>query len=173
VSEKWMPITGYEGWYEVSNFGRVRRVKPGHGTFIGRILKPRALGAKYQGVYLRKNDKGTNKYIHCLVAEAFICARPDNMEVNHIDGDKNNNSVKNLEYVTRAENMAHGYRAGLISNRGERCGTSKLTESDVHKIRKLLKTETQKAIAINFGVSRSTIYDIFANRTWFWLKERI
>lgn len=115
--EVWESIAGYEGWYEVSNLGRVRSCDRTieqwsmYGHTIQRRLKGKLIhgndnGNGYLVVNLRKNQKRESCYIHRLVAEAFIenpCGKP---EINHIDANKKNNCVTNLEWCTRSENIA-------------------------------------------------------------------
>lgn len=98
--EIWKPIKDYEGYYEVSNYGRVKSI----GN-RGRILKPKKGNNRYYYVILSKNGKPQTKRIHRLVAEAFI-PNPDNKPyVDHINTDRNDNRVENLRWVTHKENM--------------------------------------------------------------------
>lgn len=113
MKEVWKPIEGYEGLYEVSNLGRVknleRRIPFGYGlrTIPERILKNNVNEFGYLYVRLYKDAKGKKHKIHRLVAQTFI-ENPENKKcVNHIDGNKQNNSVENLEWVTHSENMKH------------------------------------------------------------------
>lgn len=127
--EKWVDIHGYEGWYQVSNLGRVRSVdreieqwsRYGHSIIRkvkGRVIAQTDNGHGYLTVGLKKNQVGENHYVHRLVAEAFI-ENGDNLpEVNHIDYDKRNNSVENLEWVSRVSNIAHS----ACRMRGPRAG---------------------------------------------------
>ena len=109
MKESWKDIEGYEGLYQVSSFGRVKRVT------TGRILKGSKDSIGYLLVILYKNNIGSTKKIHRLVAEAFI-PNPDNKpQVNHIDEDKTNNIVSNLEWMTAKENSNHGTRNGRVS----------------------------------------------------------
>ena len=121
MNEIWKDIEGYEGLYQVSNLGRVRSLnritngKFGNRSLClrkGRILKPRKISL-YTGVYLSKNGHVKNYTIHRLVAQAFIPNPQNKLEVNHIDGNKLNNKVDNLEWATRSENEQHAYRTGL------------------------------------------------------------
>jgi len=170
-NEKWLPVIGYEGLYEVSNFGRVRRASGGSNTFIGKIMKLSIIPCGYQQVGLHNTNGRRTVYVQCLVAESFIGPRPPGEEVNHIDGDKTNNNINNLEYVTHSENVLHAFRTGLcISRKGEENHQSVLTEDNVHEIRSLLSTDTHKSIGRRFGVSRSAITDISIGRSWGWLK---
>ncbi len=109
-SEGWLPVLNYEGLYEVSNLGRVRPAKPRYKDVP--ILKTRICRG-YERVTIYKNGKRKDFQVHRLVADAFI-PNPDNKpQVNHIDGNKLNNVVENLEWVTRSENQLHAKRTGL------------------------------------------------------------
>ena len=98
--EQWKPIEGFEGVYEVSSWGNIRNAKEEH-------LKVYKNFKGYLRVDLFKNGKRFHKRVNRLVAEAFI-PNPDNLpQVNHKDGNKENNSFTNLEWVTDEENKAH------------------------------------------------------------------
>ena len=106
AEEIWCPINGYEGLYEVSNKGRVKSV--GYGK--ERILKQLRTPKGYLQVGLRKNRERKMCYVHRIVAQTFT-PNPDNMpEVNHIDENKENNSVQNLEWCDRKYNINYGTR---------------------------------------------------------------
>jgi len=107
--EQWRPVIGYEGLYEVSNAGRVRRSGPSMDgkARIGRILRPAPASHGYPTVVLWRQGRGRTETIHRLVAAAFIGLCPDGHEVNHINGLKDDNDVNNLEYVTFSGNKAH------------------------------------------------------------------
>ena len=111
TEEIWKPIEGYEGLYEVSSYGRVRsldRYDSRNHFRKGKLLKNKDNGNGYLLCILSKNGIVKNKYIHRLVAEAFI-ERPDGLyEVNHKDEDKTNNSVDNLEWCDRKYNITYG-----------------------------------------------------------------
>jgi len=117
--EEWKPIKGYEGLYEVSSFGHVRSVdrvrifKNGRKRFFpGKIIKPYpCTNTGYLMVGLKGGVKPVCASVHRLVAAAFLGV--SELQVNHIDGDKQNNHVENLEYTTQSENMLHAYRLGL------------------------------------------------------------
>lgn len=102
--EEWRTIKGYEDRYEVSNFGRVRSLNNNS------ILKPFKNTGDYLGVKLYKNNIRFNKLLHRLVAQAFIPNPENKPQVNHIDENKTNNIVSNLEWVTAKENINHGTR---------------------------------------------------------------
>lgn len=104
MKEIWKDIEGYEGVYHVSNLGRAKRVT------TGRILKSGKDRGGYLQVDLCKNGKHKTHRIHRLVAQAFIPNPENKPEVNHIDENKTNNMVSNLEWMTAKENSNHGTR---------------------------------------------------------------
>jgi len=123
-NEVWKEIKGYEGFYEVSNFGRIRSIsryikQKNNSTknIEGKILKPilNNKGKGYLMVALSKNGREKRYYIHRLVAEAFISNKYNKKEVNHIDENPQNNKINNLEWVTHLENSNHGTRGKRIS----------------------------------------------------------
>lgn len=122
--EKWIDAKGFEGYYEVSNFGRVRRKKGetiykdgrvAHFSETVLISSPNRKG--YLKVYLSKKSKKYTKSVHRIVAESFIKNPHDKKTVNHIDGDKTNNKVENLEWATNEENMRHAFNMGVFDER--------------------------------------------------------
>ena len=117
--EIWKDIEGYEGLYEVSNYGRVKSLGNGKSTNKNnckeRILKPRKNRYGYLQVGLYKEGKVKRPCIHRLVAEAFIPNTENLEQVNHIDEDKTNNCVENLEWCTREYNNNYGTRIRRIA----------------------------------------------------------
>ncbi len=116
--EIWKDISGYEGYYQISNKGNVRSLDRFDGVHDrqGTIIKPHMKHNGYLQVGLRKHNTRKWISIHRLVAIHFI-ENPDNKpQVNHIDGNKQNNNVENLEWVTAKENQNHATRIGLRNN---------------------------------------------------------
>lgn len=114
--EIWKPVSGYEGLYEVSNTGKIRSIermtvvgRRGSGRELRQYLTPYG----YLEVSLSNKGKVNHKRVHRLVADAFCEKLNGQDEVNHIDGDKQNNYASNLEWCTRRENTIHAYRNGL------------------------------------------------------------
>ena len=116
IIEIWKPIKGYEDRYVVSNLGRVKRLEriTCQNIYLEeKLLQNQNNGNGYFKVHLFKNGRTKDKYIHRLVAEAFISNPENKKEVNHKDGDKANNFVENLEWVTPSENQKHACKIGL------------------------------------------------------------
>ena len=134
--EEWRDIiddvVDYGGKYQVSNFARVRSFYRGKT----KIIKTDIIHTGYLRVTLYKNGKTQNRYVHVLVARAFI-PNPDNKPfVNHIDGNKQNNSIENLVWATPSENIQHAFETGL-SKSGCEHGRAKLTPEQVREIRRV------------------------------------
>lgn len=109
--EKWSDVKGYEGLYQVSNFGRIKSMV-NNASRRKRVLNPYDHNG-YRRINLYKNNKCKKLYIHRLVAEEFIPNVNNYPEVNHIDGNKSNNNIKNLEWCTSSQNQIHAYKTGL------------------------------------------------------------
>ena len=117
MEEIWKDIKDYEGRYAVSNLGRIKSYpKKGHGH-NSIILKSKLTKDGYYETALLSKGKGKNQYkyirTHRIVAQAFIPNPENKPEINHKDGNKLNNNVDNLEWVTSSENQLHAYRTGL------------------------------------------------------------
>jgi hypothetical protein len=164
MKEIWKPVIGYEGYYEVSSIGNVRRIKVEKCTWNGRILKNNMWG-QYHCVTLCREGKEKRFHMHTLVARHFIGPKPvDKDEVNHKDGNKLNNADWNLEYVTVLEQSQHAIRTGLTKTKGEDNGTSKLTEDQVRKIR--ICGGTIRDVGAQFGVTPRIISLIRRGLLW-------
>ncbi len=162
-------INGSEGFYTISDKGDVYS----YFTPLIKKLKTR-LRRGYESLTLRLNEVRKDYSIHVLVAEHFIGPRPDGFQVNHIDGNKINNNVTNLEYVTQSENMKHAFRLGLQCNKGENHSQSKLTELDIIKIRRMRKMGmTYLKISEYFCVTGLTIGKICRGERWSHVKEEV
>lgn len=170
MQEIWRKIfyDGSELHYAVSNLGRVINTDSNH------ILKPLLDGGGYQFVVFTTKKSQHHKFkVHRLVALYFI-HNPDpvyKIQVNHIDGNKENNRVDNLEWVTAKENAAHAWKHGLSKPKvGTQNGSCKLSEENVHKICQLLEknsglTYTEIGI-MNGGATKAMVYAIAAKKTW-------
>lgn len=105
--ETWKDIADYEGLYKVSSHGKV------YSCITGKILNTRLSSSGYLKVQLYKNNQPKTVYIHRLVASSFLDKKSENLEVNHIDGNKTNNNIENLEWVTKSENQIHAIKNNL------------------------------------------------------------
>lgn len=111
--EIWKPVVGYETNYEVSNFGSVRSLDKRGNNYHHLLPKYLQSNKRYFYVNVSLKGKSKRKRIHRLVAEAFIPNPLNKTEVNHIDGNRYNNHVSNLEWVTSSENKLHAFKLGL------------------------------------------------------------
>jgi len=150
----------------VSETGRVvrmassRRKGAGWQTYPEKELRPNCVGAGYLAVGYKIANKLHREYVHRLVAEVFLPCAPCKLEINHIDGDKTNNNVHNLEWVTHSQNHQHAARCGLAAK-------TVLTPAQVIEIKQLLdKRITLKAIAEMYGVTSSAVSHIKHGRSW-------
>jgi DNA invertase Pin-like site-specific DNA recombinase len=172
--EQWLPIVGYEVFYEVSNLGRIRSVGTGQGRRTGKILRQWRSGHGYMLVDLQIDSKRKSRLVHCLVAESFIGPKPEKNDVDHIDGDRTNNMLLNLRYLTRSGNIiARNERLREFGLRvtgdqyGENNPNMKLTEKQVQDIRALgAQGVMHEKIAGIFGVRRETVGKILRNERW-------
>lgn len=165
--EEWRVVEEFPA-YEVSDAGRVRRRLPGPGARVGHVLKPSRINSGYLVVGL---GRAATKTVHSLVATAFHGARPDGMEVNHIDGNKDNNAASNIEWVTRSENKLHAIQLGLMSTPGGMPGESnpnrKIGWADVAEIRRRGELgERVRDIAADYPVSKSMVSLILRGEAW-------
>lgn len=125
--EIFKPIIGYEHNYEISNLGRVRNIN------TNKYIKINTGKVGYKVVNLWKNNEYKTKYIHRLIAIYFIPNINEHKQINHIDGDKLNNNIENLEWCSQKDNVQHGYTTGLTSI-GENRKSSKLTNKQALEI---------------------------------------
>lgn len=174
--EEWRSIKGFEGSYEVSDLGRVRSldrmVNSAHNAkriVLGQILRASKEPNGYLRICLSIRNRYKSYSVHRLVAKAFIPNCDNKSQINHKDGDKENNTVPNLEWCTAKENSQHAVTTGLRVNtqRGSTHYGSILTESDVLTIR-FLKAEGMppKHIAEIFDIKSSHLSAIISKRIW-------
>jgi hypothetical protein len=171
--EIYKDILGYEGLYQVSNFGNVKSVKRTveikiniKRTINECILKPIKDSYGYLSVDLSKNRLAKRIKIHRLVALAFIPNYKNKPIINHINGIKTDNITKNLEWCTYSENTIHSYKIGLMNANGTNNGRCKLTEKQVLEIRKNSENLSQRKLSIIYNVSNCLICDIINNKKW-------
>ncbi len=146
-NEIWRNIPGFPD-YQASNLGRIRSFKSGEWKVLRQTPHSKT---GYLVVSLRRDGKYFARSVHRLIAAAFL-GKANGQDVNHTNGDKHDNSIKNLEYLSRGDNHRHAYRTGLREPVGR-----KLTDGQVRRIASLRGTVAQKDIAQQFGVSRATV----------------
>lgn len=159
--------------YEVSSCGQVRstykNIKRSNGRNYERkskILKPAKDGSGYLRVAFNHNGKLTTFRVHRLVAEAFM--GKSELEVDHIDGNKENNNIQNLQWVTRSENMTRAFRNGLARPlRGSLNPCAKIDEMTALTIKTLLTSGMGPTeISKKMGISQNITKDISRKKTW-------
>ena len=156
--EQWKDVIGFENVYEVSNHGNIRSVKSGQ---LKKITEDKKTNRPFLNLW--KNNKQTVVRVHKLVLEAFVGKCPEGLECCHNDGNSFNNHIDNLRWDTHKSNIHDRIKHGT-SNRGERCGTSKLTLEQVRAIRK--DDRLQRLIASDYGIAESMISRIKNGVRW-------
>lgn len=156
LKEIWKDIKGYEGLYQISNLGNVKALTRKYnwrGTIrktTEKILLPQLTWNGYFRVIFKNNKKYR---VHRLVAEAFILNPLNLSQVNHIDGNKQNNCVDNLEWCTRSENIKHAYKKGLIvAPKGEK--------SSLYGIKNGKNKNSKKVRCVNTGKEFGSVIEI-------------
>ncbi len=159
MNEEWRPYPGNRR-YSVSTLGRVRGI-------YGRILKP---GRYYQyaAVSLRSHNGAKSFLVHRMVLETFV-GPSGGLEGNHLNGHKTDNSLKNLEWVTRSENILHSYR--VLGKGGSRRGgknpQAKLTQGEAEEVRDLVGHGMRQVdIAGHYGVDQTTVSRVKRGASW-------
>jgi len=183
---KTVPVRGYEGLYHVNEAGEIHsldrvvgyRIKGMTRTIRGRLIKPRRNTHGYYQCTLCKNGVARTHRVHRVVAESFYEPHEWKQHVAHLDGDRSNNTLSNLKFVTPSENEAHkalhgtkavGTRNGKYTKpqctpRGESHGQAKLRASDVVAIR--VSNKPSRQLAKQYNISKTNVLDIKANRIW-------
>jgi hypothetical protein len=166
--ELWKPVVGYEGLYEISSTGRIlapeRLIVPKAGPQYmkpSKNIKTQVSNSGYCCVLLLKEGKYRNLFVHRLVANAFISNENKKPQVNHIDGNKQNNHVLNLEWNTPRENQKHAEAIGLKNysyNSGSNNIFAKINQEKADLMRKLRKEGlSYRKIATHTETSASTV----------------
>lgn len=176
MEETWKDIEGYIGFYQVSNMGNVRSLdrvvnnsRFGKIKQTGRVLKSAIDSKGYQRVALSKDRKLSTFKVHRLVAQAFL-NNPSNLaEVNHIAGNKTDNKVESLEWISHRDNCIHSFANGLqIGMKKESNPNSKLTIEKVKSARLeyIPYVVGYKQLADKYGVDKKTMIQAIKGITW-------
>lgn len=158
--EIWKPVVGHEGIYEISSFGRLKRL-------VGRYPERISQGFMSDTGYRRANlGRAKKDYIHRLVCRAFHGPAPEGKaQVAHYDGDKTNNRAGNLRWADHAENSGDGLRLGRVAH-GEGHPYAVLSEQQVREIRSLHGIVSMREIGRRFGICHQHVGNIIHRRIW-------
>ena len=175
MTETWVAAPGYEGIYEVSDLGNLRRIST-YGRKPKAICRPVRPHHKkrhgYNDYWLQRDGKTKRFSAHRLVWAAFNGPIADGLEINHKNGQRRDNRLSNLEAVTRSDNCVHkfwvlGAKTNFKPQIGEKNKSAKLTEDQVREIRRLYTTGLfQYEIGKMFGVSQRTVCLITRREKW-------
>ena len=176
--ERWLPVVDYEGFYEVSDLGRVRSVsrvitRPGNRgrtqRVSGRVLKQQKPTERtpYRTVELWRDGNGRPVKVYVLVARAFLGPRPEGHDICHGPGGKLDDRVVNLSYGTRSKNSGEDRRRDGTLLVGSQCNRAKLTEEIVRQCRfRAACGETANRLAGEFGVHVETMRKAITGGAW-------
>lgn len=175
--ELWIPVLGFEGFYEASNMGRVRSVPRlvrfgvrGVTRTVGGVILSPVMGSRgYPVVNLTKPGVRRQMFLHKVILEAFTGGRPEGMEACHNDGDTTNSRLENLRWDTRSGNHEDKRKHGTWQV-GEMANNSKLTEAVVIEIRKRGLSAAQASR--EYGLSKTNAKRIVRGDTWRYLNEQ-
>jgi hypothetical protein len=172
--ELWLPIPGWDGFYYASDLGRIRseaRIvlrKNGRATRIReQILSSRVCGG-YEKVTLCRGARRHNYAVHRLVLEAHVGPRPEGMVCCHGPGGSLDNRLVNLCWGTHRKNLGEDRLRDGTHNRGEKNGSSRLSEDAVRRIREDPRSSAE--IAEEHGIARQTVRRIQRREAWAWLE---
>ena len=163
--EIWKDVLGYEGYYQISNLGNIksvdRYIKSRSGNLFlrkGKPMFPAQNGNGYLHVILNKNNKPKNHRIHRMVALVFLPAQEHRTDVNHIDGNKLNNRVDNLEWTTHKENCDHSMNVlgNDLSGHGVKA-TSKTIKLKDKETNEIIECKSYAEAARKLGISHQVI----------------
>ncbi|MDD5589059.1 MAG: NUMOD4 domain-containing protein [Candidatus Nanoarchaeia archaeon] len=172
--ETWKNIEGYDGIYQVSDRGRIKSLsrlhKIHHNYYVKcktKILKQTTTKKGYLRIGLNKNNITKQFQVHRIVSIAFIPNVWNKPQINHKDGNKKNNYIKNLEWCNNSENQKHSFKFGLMNDRkGENHNLAKFTNKQILEIRKLYPQISGYKLAKIYNVHHATIYNIIHKKSW-------
>ena len=157
----WKDISGYEGYYQISNFGKIKSLSRILKNRLKKetILKQSVNNHGYVACELRFNNKSKRILVHRIIAEAFIENTHNKPFINHINGIKNDNRIENLEWVTHSENVKHAYDIGIKKSKN---GKNHYAAKIVLNLENGIFYDTLKEAAffnnINYGTLKSALF---------------
>lgn len=169
TKETWKPVVGYEGYYEISDQGKIFSFRRKGATSLGvrnyggGLLKPSLQKGKYYAVTLTREGTGKSFRVHRLMLMTFVGAPPEGYDACHNNGIPTDNRLENLRWDTRKNNLADRKKHGTDPV-GDRSSSAILTWEQVADIRKSDKSIYR--LAKDYGVGWTTVSDIKKNRTW-------
>jgi hypothetical protein len=168
LKEVWKDIPDFEGLYQASSFGKIRSL--GHGCRKGKVLKPVCDSQGYPRIALYKDGKHYGRKVHRIIMLTFVGEREHSgIKINHIDGDKTNNNLFNLEYCTHSQNMRHASENGLLCKTGKRAN---FKSNDVYEIcLENINGVSTERIAKSRNVDTATIRRILSNKSYKWVSR--
>lgn len=166
LPEEWRPVVGFEGFYEVSNLGRVKRIKACNASPTERILKLDDDRSGYLTAALYRDGVKTRVKAHILIARAFVGGYRPGLQVNHLNGVKRDNRSENLEWVTGSENQRHAVRIGLSPQGLTHFRAKYLPLEVVAYIKHMRGVVLTRVLSKQIGVSQSMISRIQRGVSW-------
>jgi NUMOD4 motif/HNH endonuclease len=174
IEEVWKDIPGYEGCYQASTFGRIKRLerlvisKTGQRTLLTELIKiPTINSSSYLTIKLSVQDVRKSYLVHRLILITFVSNPENKKTVNHIDGNKVNNHISNLEWATDSEQRKHAHKIGLMTNKGSKNPRSIIKLNDGFEIiNKHQQGATVKQLCKEYSVVGTTILKIINRQHW-------
>jgi len=165
--ERWLPMPGYEEIYSISSAGRARVDIGGRGRIMGQILKPRYTEDGYVKYMLRKEGKSRAFLAHRLVYAAFVRDLEGGEEIDHLNGTKDDNSLGNLEPVSRLENIRRSFKRGRNMVKGSSSPRATMDESVVADIRARHRGGAKQAeLCKTFNIPAYQMSRLVLRKTW-------
>jgi hypothetical protein len=164
--ENWRDLPGFDGDYEVSDRGSIRRAKPSPYSSVGKVLKLRLDARGYHRVPIRRGNVSKLVSPHIAVLEAFVGPRPDKHDASHLNGIRTDNRLENLKWESSSDNHRRKLSHGTLIH-GEKHKLAKLTHAAADEIRRRWAAgESGPRLAVEYGVSPATVWRVANGLAW-------